>query len=152
MREDPRRWFVLEFSNTCWRERSQPLSSQFLISDLEQWVWRSPDCNMLPRRLFSTFFCAFFITLTFWETLVQLSIFWTMCVFFLVSFFISFKSCESWIFCSRLHTESGKISSLLAPTGALIVMIVYYIYIWCSSNFFRFSLSPLMQFMLQVSL
>ena len=40
---------------------------------------------------------------------------------------------------------------LLAPTGALIVMMVYYIYIR-SGNFFRFSLSPLMQLMLQVSL
>ena len=39
---------------------------------------------------------------------------------------------------------------LLAPTGALIVMMVYYIS--GSGNFFRFSLSPLMQLMLQVSL
>ena len=39
---------------------------------------------------------------------------------------------------------------LLAPTGALVVMMVYYIYI--RGNFFRFSLSPLMQLMLQVSL
>ena len=35
---------------------------------------------------------------------------------------------------------------LLAPTGALIVMMVYYIS--GGSNFFRFSLSPLMQLML----
>ena len=41
--------------------------------------------------------------------------------------------------------------SLLALTGALVVMMVYYIYIR-SGNFFRFSLSPLMQLMLQVSL
>ena len=40
---------------------------------------------------------------------------------------------------------------LLAPTGALIVMMVYYIS-GSGSNFFRFSLSPLMQLMLQVSL
>ena len=39
---------------------------------------------------------------------------------------------------------------LLAPTGALIVMMVYYISI--RGNFFRFSLSPLMQLMLQGSL
>ena len=39
---------------------------------------------------------------------------------------------------------------LLAPTGALIVMMVYYIS--GSAHFFRFSLSPLMQLMLQVSL
>ena len=41
---------------------------------------------------------------------------------------------------------------LLAPTGALIVMMVYYISGSGSGNFFRFSLSPLMQLMLQVSL
>ena len=39
---------------------------------------------------------------------------------------------------------------LLALTGALVVMMVYYIS--GSGNFFRFSLSPLMQLMLQVSL
>ena len=38
----------------------------------------------------------------------------------------------------------------LAPTGALIVMICYYIFI--RNHFFRFSLSPLMQLMLPVSL
>ena len=42
------------------------------------------------------------------------------------------------------------INSLLAPTGALVVMMVYYISI--RTHFFRFSLSPLMQLMLQVSL
>ena len=34
---------------------------------------------------------------------------------------------------------------LLAPTGALVVMMVYYIYIYISirsTSFFRFSLSP----------
>ena len=41
---------------------------------------------------------------------------------------------------------------LLAPTGALVVMMVYYIYIYLSGHFFRFSLSLLMQLMLQVSL
>ena len=41
--------------------------------------------------------------------------------------------------------------ALLAPTGALVVMMVYYIYIY-PATFFRFSLSPLMQLMLQVSL
>ena len=41
--------------------------------------------------------------------------------------------------------------ALLAPTGALVVMMVYYISAR-SGNFFRFSLSPLMQLMLQVSL
>ena len=40
---------------------------------------------------------------------------------------------------------------LLAPTGALIVMMVFYIS-GSGSNFFRISLSPLMQLMLQVSL
>ena len=40
-------------------------------------------------------------------------------------------------------TEEKK--NLLAPTGALIVMMVYYIYIRSGSHFFRFSLSPLMQ-------
>ena len=39
--------------------------------------------------------------------------------------------------------------SLLAPTGALIVMMVYYTY---TVQLFEFSLSPLMQLMLQVSL
>ena len=39
-------------------------------------------------------------------------------------------------------------SSLLAPTGALIVMMCYYIS--GGSNFFRFSLSPLMQLMLKL--
>jgi len=39
---------------------------------------------------------------------------------------------------------------LLAPTGALVVTMVYYIYI--RGNFFRYSLSPLMQLMLKVSL
>ena len=39
----------------------------------------------------------------------------------------------------------------LAPTGALIVMMVCYLS-GSGSNFFRFSLSPLMQLMLQVSL
>ena len=37
----------------------------------------------------------------------------------------------------------------LAPTGALIVMMVYYTY---TVQLFEFSLSPLMQLMLQVSL
>ena len=41
---------------------------------------------------------------------------------------------------------------LLAPTGALVVMMVYYMYIRSSSNFFRFSLIPLMQLILQMSL
>ena len=41
---------------------------------------------------------------------------------------------------------------LLAPTGALIVILVYFISIHGSSHFFRFSLSPSMQLMLQVSL
>ena len=41
---------------------------------------------------------------------------------------------------------------LLAPTGALVVMMVYYTYIYLSTHFFRFSLIPLMQLMLQVSL
>ena len=38
---------------------------------------------------------------------------------------------------------------MLAPTGALIVMMVYYTY---TVQLFEFSLSPLMQLMLQVSL
>ena len=41
---------------------------------------------------------------------------------------------------------------LLAPTGALILMMVYYISAAAATRFFRFSLSPLMQLMLQVSL
>ena len=41
--------------------------------------------------------------------------------------------------------------ALLAPTGALVVMMVYYISA-AATHFFRFSLSPLMQLMLQVSL
>ena len=40
---------------------------------------------------------------------------------------------------------------LLAPTGALIVMMVYYIS-GSGGNFFRFPFSPLIQLMLQVSL
>ena len=40
---------------------------------------------------------------------------------------------------------------LLAPTGALVLMMVYYISA-AAGHFFRFSLSPLMQLMLQVSL
>ena len=46
------------------------------------------------------------------------------------------------------HTVSSKV--LLAPTRALVVMMVYYIS--AATHFFRFSLSPLMQLMLQVSL
>ena len=40
---------------------------------------------------------------------------------------------------------------LLAPTGALVLMMVYYISA-AATHFFRFSISPLMQLMLQVSL
>ena len=41
---------------------------------------------------------------------------------------------------------------LLAPTGALIVIMVYYITVEATATFFRFSLSPLLQLMFQVSL
>ena len=43
--------------------------------------------------------------------------------------------------------------TLLAPTGALIVLMVYYISAAAAApKIFRFSLSPSMQLMLQVSL
>ena len=45
---------------------------------------------------------------------------------------------------------SGKI--LLAPTGALIVMMCYHISAAAAGHSFISSLSPLMQLMLQVSL
>ena len=52
----------------------------------------------------------------------------------------------------RKYSSKPEVSdhvSLLAPTGALVLMMVYYL---ISAHFFRFSLSPLMQLMLQVSL
>ena len=58
------------------------------------------------------------------------------------------------LFCSSCILLHMIILNLLAPTGALIVMMVYYIYTRggsSSSHFFRFSLNPLMQLMLQVS-
>ena len=57
--------------------------------------------------------------------------------------------CQIWS--SLYFWNSTGEKRLLAPTGALIVMMVYYIS-GSGSNFFRFSLSPLMQLMLQVSL
>ena len=48
--------------------------------------------------------------------------------------------------------RNTSICSFLAPTGAHIVMMVYHIYIYIQGHFFRFSLSSLMQLMLQVSL
>ena len=74
--------------------------------------------------------------------------------------FVHFKQCKYCVTielhkkwdtrASRSHDQihGGSIAFLLAPTGALVLMMVYYI----SGHFFRFSLSPLMQLMLGVSL
>ena len=58
-------------------------------------------------------------------------------------------SCENMVYraCNFARIVNGRdtLQELLAPTGALVLMMVYYI---LSAHFFRFSLSPLMQLML----
>ena len=72
-----------------------------------------------------------------------------VCINFLLLYFI-LSTRPSLSYSATLHyfpPSVDKLFALLAPTGALIMMMVYYTY-----NFFRFSLSPLMQLMLEVSL